>query len=167
MHQNGAYGFKFDFSKNLRGGAHQAPYLDPSLRFFSGLPSVWASPSILGHFAPSTRASPSILECFAPSIRASPLTFDWGPWFAPPPHINSWIRQCSGLAFPVFPEGEKYDLLQDSSRPVSPARQAREPDPTQCTRVQYNCFNFLSERSSDLDQGLYSSNRRKVSIRLG
>ena len=77
-------GFKFDFSKRFWGGAHRAPSPDPSPAFSRASPSVWASPSILGRFAPSTRASPSILGRFAPSIRASPLTFDWGPWFAPP-----------------------------------------------------------------------------------
>ena len=43
-------GFKFDFSKIFWGGAHWAPSPDPSPNLSRALPSVRASPSILGRF---------------------------------------------------------------------------------------------------------------------
>ena len=73
------------FQKFSGEGLTEPPPQTPPSAFSRASPSVRASPSILGRFAPSTRALPSILGRFAPSIRASPLTFDWGPWFAPPP----------------------------------------------------------------------------------
>ena len=79
------------FQKFSGEGLTEPPPHTPPPAFSRALPSVRASPSILGRFAPSTRASPSILGRFAPSIRASPLTFDWGPWFAPPPKKNEFL----------------------------------------------------------------------------
>ena len=64
------------FQKFSGEGLTEPPPQTPPPAFSRASPSVRASLSILGRFAPSTRASPS--------IRASPLTFDWGPWFGPP-----------------------------------------------------------------------------------
>ena len=86
------------FQKFSGEGLTEPPPQTPPPAFSRASPSVRASPSILGRFAPLTRASLSIsiLGRFAPSIRASPSTFDWGPWFGPPqnkfldPPLGSW-----------------------------------------------------------------------------
>ena len=61
------------FKKFLVQGAHRAPSPDPSPAQSQASPSIRASPSILGRFAPLVRALPLILlGRFAPSVRASP-----------------------------------------------------------------------------------------------
>ena len=87
-------GFKFDFSKIFKGGAHRAPSPDPSPRFFSGF-------ALGSGFALNSRALRALDSGFALDTRAlraldsaSPVTFDWGLWFGPP-KVNSWIRPCS------------------------------------------------------------------------
>ena len=57
-----SHGFKYEFSKTCWGGAHRAPSPNPSPTKSRALPSIRASPSILGRFALSVRASPSIFD---------------------------------------------------------------------------------------------------------
>ena len=120
MHQN--EWFQVWFFKNFLGRGSpsplpiplldRAPSPDPSPALGGGVwgggsvgfiglrPRFGLHPQFSGALRPSsTRASPSILGRFAPSILASPLTFDWGPWFALPPKVNSWIRPWSLLHF--------------------------------------------------------------------
>ena len=78
------HGFKYEFSKVFWGGAHRSPSPDPSPAQARAPPSIRASPSILGRFAPSVRALPLILlGRFAPSVRASPSIHP------PPQHARS------------------------------------------------------------------------------
>ena len=81
------------------------------------------------------------------------------------PPLNTPLVQCiPGLIWA--------DLKLWSLNSFYPARfnqtsQSARPDPM-CIRVQYCfAFNFISAGNRDLGQGLYGSNQRKVSIRLG
>ena len=68
----------------------------PLRQYFLGSaqPSIRASLSILGRFAPSTRALPSTsnIERFVSSTLALPSISEWKYGFGPQ-KINSWIRQ--------------------------------------------------------------------------
>ena len=87
-------GFKFDFSKNFWGGAHQTPSPDPLPSIFLGLcPRFGLRPQFSGALRLQLGLRSRFSGGSRPRFGLRPQ-LSIGKLGLPPSKINSWIRHC-------------------------------------------------------------------------